>query len=201
MSTFVGMNFRGMLGKVMQIYNIALSPTELDEYVERELQVVTRLLFEEAQECPGATKELQRLHAENKYGLAVVSSSALSRVQASLHKTGQDSYIDGDKVFSAATSLPVPTSKPDPAIYLYACKTLGALSSECLAVEDSRSGATSAMRAGCVVLGYVGAYGDEERQIMAETLRSECGAIAIMQHWSDFQTHLNTAESGSLYDQ
>jgi hypothetical protein len=38
--------------------------------------------------------------------LAVVSSSALRRVQASINKVGQDKYFEGEHVFSATSSNP-----------------------------------------------------------------------------------------------
>ena len=38
-------------------------------------------LEKKAQPCPGSMEVLEKLYAEKKYGLAVVSSSALPRVQ------------------------------------------------------------------------------------------------------------------------
>ena len=71
------------------------------------------------------------------------STIALSRVQASIEKVGQAKFFPPEHVFSAATSLEVPTTKPDPAIYLHACKVIGKDPGECVAVEDSKSGALS----------------------------------------------------------
>ena len=44
---------------------------------------------------------------------------------------------------------------------------------ECVAVEDSRSGATAAKRANILLIGYVGPYDEQERKKMVKVLRDE----------------------------
>jgi len=184
---FVGQNFRGMMVNLAKKYNLTLSDEELDSYVDRELGKVIETLEAKAQPCPGAIEQLEGLHKLKQYQLAVVSSSALSRVQASIRKVGMDGYFAANRMYSAATSLPKPTSKPDPAVYLFAMEQMGVKPEECLAIEDSRSGATAAKNAKIPLIGYVGPYEDkEEREKMAKVLSEECGAKAIMYHWSEF---------------
>lgn len=155
--------------------------------------------MQKLQPCAGANAELERLvSAKERYRLAVVSSSALRRVQASLEKTDQAGFFDKNDVFSAADSLPVPTSKPDPAVYLHALEQLGKAATEALAVEDSRSGATAACRAGIVTLGYTGAYEKrEERERMRRVLK-EAGCISVMDNWADFEQCLERIERGDV---
>ncbi|KIY68731.1 HAD-like protein [Cylindrobasidium torrendii FP15055 ss-10] len=182
---FVGQNFRGMMVSLQKKYNITLTEETMANYVDRELATVTELLKQKAEPCPGVVPILSEL-AKEPYILAVVSSSALPRVVASLHKTSIDQYF-GDRVYSAATSLPKPTSKPDPAVYLHACEKLGVSPSECVAFEDSRSGATAAKNAGIPLIGYVGAYETKEEQDkMKKVLTEDCGAIVVMNHWNEF---------------
>jgi len=183
---FVGQNFRGMMTSLCKKYHFELSEADFDAYVVRELGKVIETLEKKAQPCPGVIDELTKLQEKNHFLLAVVSSSALSRVQASIKKTGMEKYFKDNHVYSAATSLPKPTSKPDPAIYLHACKDLGVTTGECIAVEDSRSGATAAKRAGIPLIGYVGPYEGEEQQEMYDMLKNECGAIYVMRHWEEF---------------
>jgi len=114
-------------------------------------------------------------------------------VRASIEKVGQDRFFDGQHVFSAATSLPVPTSKPDPAIYLHAMQVLGKTAAECVAVEDSKSGTLSATRAGIKVVGYVGPYEEDKRPEMEKVLR-DAGAVVIMKDWSEFEACLDEVE-------
>jgi len=194
---FVGQNFRGMMVSLTKKYNFTLADEEFDSYVDRELGKVIETLEKKARPCEGVIPELEKLHESKKYQMAVVSSSALSRVQASIRKVGMDKYFDPNQVFSAATSLPKPTSKPDPAIYLHACKVLGTEPAACVAVEDSRSGATAAKNAKIPLIGYVGPYEGEEQDQMAKMLKEECGAIVVMRHWSEFEECLKKVEDAS----
>lgn len=198
LADFVGQNFRGMMVSLQKKYDITIPEDEFDAYVNRELGKVIETLEKKAQPCPGSMEVLAELKKNHKYGLAVVSSSALPRVQASIRKVGQDKYFPPQHVYSAATSLDKPTSKPDPAIYLHACKEIGYKPSECVAVEDSRSGATAAMRAGIPLIGYVGPYlseGKDKQEAMAKMMREECGAIAVMYHWDQFFDCLKKVEA------
>lgn len=185
---FVGQNFRGMMKTLEAQYDFTLSDDETESYVRREEDVVIAKLQAKLKPCDGVDDVLRTV--DDKYTLAVVSSSALRRVQASIDKVGQAGYF-GDRVFSAATSIDPPTSKPDPAVYLHAMEVLGVSPSECVAIEDSRSGTLAGSRAGIKVIGYVGPYSPVERDGMAKVL-TEAGAVAIMQEWKDFHRVLST---------
>jgi len=194
LTTFVGMNFRGMLLALCEKYDITLSPTEIEYYVKEEENEVIATLTDRAQPCEGVDAVLEKLEKENKYLLSVVSSSALRRVVASLKKVGQDGYF-GDRVFSAATSLDTPTSKPNPAIYLHAMKTLRKDVAECVAVEDSRSGTLAAVRAGIKTIGYVGSYDEEEERKKMVGVLKETGAKVVMTSWEEFEEALKQVEA------
>jgi len=195
---FVGHNFRGMLVGLQKKHNFKMSDEEVNDYVERELGAVTKKLSEKATPCPGAPEELQKLKDQG-YPMSVVSTSAKSRVVASLEKTKIDHFFPKEHVYSAATSMEKPSSKPDPAIYLYACDKLGVKPEDCVTVEDSKSGATAAMRAGIPLIAYVGVYGIEEgkekMEQMAELLKKECKAKVVMYDWKDFQKCLAEIEA------
>lgn len=193
---FVGQNFRGMMVSLQKRFGFTMTDDELAEYVRREEDVVIAKLEEKLVSCPGADDVLAKLAASGKYKLAVVSSSALRRVKASVDKVGQSKYFGGD-IYSAATSLPKPTSKPDPAIYLHAMEKLGKKAEECVAVEDSKSGTLSGARAGLKVIGYVGPYKEAEREKMVKVL-TEAGAVIIMEDWSEFEECLAKVERGEV---
>ncbi|KAJ5104875.1 hypothetical protein NUU61_002222 [Penicillium alfredii] len=184
---FVGQNFRGMMISLQAKYHFEMEKDELEVYVKKEEDKVIAKLEAKAKPCVGATEELEKLFESKKYGMAVVSSSALRRVRASIKKVDQDKFFDHDKVFSAATSLPKPTSKPDPAIYLHALDAVKKTAAETVAVEDSKSGALSAIRAGIPVIGYVGSYNGEETQTEMGKRLTDLGAQVIMTHWSEFE--------------
>lgn len=199
LENFVGQNFRGMMNGLQKKHNFTMTDEELNTYVDKELGAVTAKLREKCQPCEGAPQELEKLKKEGKYPMAVVSTSAKPRVVASLEKTKIDHYFPNEHVFSAATSLDPPSSKPDPAIYLHACKVLGVKPGECVAVEDSKSGATAAKRAGIPLIGYVGVYkledGPGKESQMTKTLTDECGAIVVMHNWNEFEDCLKKVEA------
>ncbi|KAJ4350714.1 hypothetical protein N0V95_004500 [Ascochyta clinopodiicola] len=195
---YVGHNFRSMLKGLQKEHNFTMTDDDLEDFVARELGAVTKKLSQKAVECPGVTKELQKLKDQG-YPMSVVSTSAKSRVVASIEKAGIDHFFPPEHVYSAASSLNPPSSKPDPAIYHYAAKQLGVKESEAVTVEDSKSGATAAMRAGIPCIGYVGIYGIEEgkekMEQMAKLLTEETKCVAIMYDWSEFQDCLKKVEA------
>jgi HAD superfamily hydrolase (TIGR01509 family) len=176
-------------------YKYDMSDSELETYVSREEDQVIAKLKEKLQPCVGVDEELEKLQKKGEYKMSVVSSSALRRVKASIEKVGQDKYFEGEHVFSAATSLPKPTSKPDPAIYLHAMSVLGKKAEECVAIEDSKSWATAAYRAKIVTIGYVGSYEPDEQEKMRGVLR-DAGCAVIMEHWKEFEGCLGGIQSG-----
>lgn len=194
---FVGQNFRGMLLTLQKKHGMDLTAEELEDYVKREEEVVIAKLKEALVPCEGVVAQLDALQASGKYTMAVVSSSAGRRLEASLEKVGFKKYF-GDRVYSAATSIDPPTSKPDPAIYLHAMKDLGFAANECVAIEDSKSGTTSACRAGIKTVGYVGPYEEDVKAEMETTLRDVAGACVIMQNWSEFPEYLRQIEAGEV---
>lgn len=131
--------------------------------------------------------------------MAVVSTSAKPRVVASLKKTNLMRFFTDEHVYSAATSLNPPSSKPDPKIYLYACEQLGVKPEETVTVEDSKSGATAGMRANIPTIAYVGLYkieeGAEKEKQMAQVLTEQCKCKTVMYDWKEFPKCLKEIES------
>jgi HAD superfamily hydrolase (TIGR01509 family) len=196
---FVGQNFRGMMLGLQKLHNFTMAPDELERYVQAELGKVIEKLTAKAQPCPDVPEELEKLHQKG-YPMAIVSTSAKPRVVASLEKTGLMKYFKYEHVYSAATSLNPPSSKPDPKIYNFACEQLGVKNEECVTVEDSKSGATSAMRANIPCIGYVGIYkieeGEEKMKQMEQVLKNDCKCKVIMYDWKDFEECLKKVEEG-----
>ena len=69
---------------------------------------------------------------------------------------------------------------------------------ECITVEDSKSGATSAMRANIPLVGYVGIYniedGKAKMEQMAQTLTEQTKAKVIMYDWKEWPECLKKVE-------
>jgi HAD superfamily hydrolase (TIGR01509 family) len=187
MSTFVGQNFRGVVKGLESKHDFTLTDEQREKYVSMEEDRVIASLEKSAQPCVGANEELDKIYKSKKYGMAVVSSSALRRVVASVKKVDQFKYFPEGHIFSAATSLPTPTTKPDPAIYLFACKQIGVKPGECIAVEDSKSGTLSAVRAGIPTLAYTGSYHDPAKAAEVGQMLVDNGALLVMSHWNEFE--------------
>lgn len=195
MTDFVGQNFRGVLKGMEAKYGYTLTDDVRESYVKMEEDRVIEKLKASAQPCIGANEALAKVYKADKYKMAVVSSSALRRVQASIVKADQAQYFKPEHVYSAATSLNPPTSKPDPAIYLHAAKEIGVDPKECIAVEDSKSGTLSAVRAGIWTIAYTGSYHDPSKVAeMAKTLM-DAGAVVHMEHWDQFEDCIKKIEA------
>ena len=101
----------------------ALTADELEQWVRQEREQVTAHLAVTLKPDPQVLEPLQAL--ASRYAMAAVSSSALARLKASFTAAGLDPLIPAALRFSAEDSLPVPTSKPDPAVYLHAGRVMG----------------------------------------------------------------------------
>jgi beta-phosphoglucomutase-like phosphatase (HAD superfamily) len=119
-----------------------------------------------------------------RFELAAVTSSASSRLDACLEVTELSPLFPAGRRFSAEDSLPEPTSKPDPAVYVFAGQRLGITPDEGVAVEDSVNGALSAVAAGYRTIGTLEFVPAEERQARRHALQ-EAGVLAVVGSWSE----------------
>ncbi len=161
-----------------------LTAALLEQWVEQERLRVTDHLGQELRPDPTVREPLTRLG--ERYVLAGVSSSATPRLTVCLRATGLDTLIPGERLFSAEDSLPVPTSKPDPAVYLHACRELGLEPAQTVAVEDSIPGAQSAVAAGIATIGNLQFVQPAERDQREKELR-DTGVIAVVSSWSEVE--------------
>jgi HAD superfamily hydrolase (TIGR01509 family) len=175
-----GKNFRTTAADLATTHGIPVP--DLTDWVAQEKQAVTAHLGRELRPEPEVTTALTALGGH--LTLAAVSSSALTRLAACFTATGLDDLVPADRRFSAEDSLPTPTSKPDPAVYLYACEQLGIAPEQGLAVEDSIPGALSAVRAGCPTIGNLRFVPPAERAVREAELR-EAGVLAVISSWTE----------------
>lgn len=84
----MGHNFKKMLVSLQEKYGFEMSSEEQEKYTRLELEGTNKRLSARCVECPGATQQLQWLQS-NGYDIGVVTTSARSRVDAALRKTGQ----------------------------------------------------------------------------------------------------------------
>jgi HAD superfamily hydrolase (TIGR01509 family) len=168
-----------------------LTGQELEQWVLEERAVVTAHLGAVLEPDPAVYEPLTIL--SRRYRLAAVSSSAAARLDACFAATALDALMPAPVRFSAEDSLPIPTSKPDPAIYRLAGEVLGVQGGQGLAIEDSVPGVLSAVAAGFVVAGNVMFVPPEERSRRVRELR-DAGASLLIETWSELGALL---ENGS----
>lgn len=191
---YFGKTARQMIAEMQKEHNFTLSKEQVAAYAAYEEKLVIELLHENPTPCGGVKEILQQLADMNKFKLAVVSSSPIGRIRAALEAADLAKFFDRDNVFSAKSSMPTPKSKPDPAIYQWAMDKNNVTADECIAFEDSRSGARSAINAGITCVAYVGAYESHELQEqVANTLKDE-GCKLVMKHYSELQGCLENVE-------
>lgn len=94
---------------------------------------------------PGAEELLAEI-AETGTTVALVTNTTADVAQVPLE------FIDRSRFDVVVTGCMVPNGKPAPDPYLLACRRLGVEPVRTVAVEDSVTGATSAVAAGCRVL-------------------------------------------------
>ncbi|HEX8120782.1 MAG TPA: HAD family phosphatase [Solirubrobacteraceae bacterium] len=180
----VGKNFRATALGLAAEHGATLDPDDLERRVRDEKAAVIAHLSEVLEPDPDVIAPLTRLR--ERFGLAVVSSSALDRLAACLAATGLAELFPADVVFSAEDSLPVPTSKPDPAVYALAGDRMGVRGDEALAIEDSPSGARSAVAAGFPTVGNLLFVPEPERTEREAALR-DAGVDGIVTSWHEVE--------------
>ena len=122
---------------------------EFDYLAVREVRrnMMKEFLAEKGVELkPGAKEALSRLKQEG-CKLALATATLVERASRQLKEAGIYEYFD--EIVSAAG---VERGKPAPDVYLAACRLLGELPEDCVAVEDSPNGVKSAYNAGLRVV-------------------------------------------------
>ncbi|WP_205697639.1 HAD family phosphatase [Conexibacter sp. SYSU D00693] len=181
-----GKNFRTTAVDLLAEAGMAdrLSAEALERWVAEERRAVSIYLGEVLRPDPAVLEPLTRLAAGHT--LAAVSSSATPRLAACFAATGLDELLPPEVRFSAEDSLPVPTSKPDPAVYLHALERLGLDAAQALAVEDSVPGAQSAVAAGIPTIGnlcFVQLPERDERRVAL----LEAGVATVVTSWDEVE--------------
>ena len=126
--------------------NLQLTQLEHKQWVNWMLERVGKLLSEDLEFRPQIPEILQQASAEG-VPMALVTNTARHLTTMALRTIGEDNFdftICADEVEQG---------KPAPDLYLAAAKKLGVQPEQCLAIEDSTAGMSSALGAGCRVLG------------------------------------------------
>ena len=175
-----GMNFRTTARALAT--ELGAPDVDVEPWVAEERRAVTAHLGVTLRPHAPTLAALTELAA--RLPLAAVSSSALGRLAACFTATGLDDLIPAHRRFSAEDSLPRPTSKPDPAVYVHACAELGIPATAGLAVEDAVPGVLSAVAAGCPTVGNL-LFVPEAERAEREAALLAAGALTVVGSWQE----------------
>jgi HAD superfamily hydrolase (TIGR01509 family) len=114
--------------------------------------------------------------------IACASGADRAKVMLQLTKTGLLHYFEG-RIFSG---VEMPKSKPAPDVYLAAAAALGVDPKRCAVIEDSTTGATAGVAAGCTVFAYCP---DELGHSSAQAMR-DVGASHVFASMADLSALL-----------
>ena len=145
---FVGTTFEAMVVELEREYKRPLPP----DLAARKDGMMLDLYRRALKPVPGVIPMLNKLKLPKSIG----TNGPRERAIEALRMTGLEPFF-GDRL---TTYEDVQNGKPAPDIYLLAAKRAGLAPSHCLVVEDSVTGATAALAAGCKVIGFTGVAHD-----------------------------------------
>lgn len=119
-------------------------PVDYEAVRNKRIELMNAFIEKEGVEAKPGIGELLSFLKEKGIKTAIATSSPIERTTKYLASVGLGNAFD-----ELISGYMVEKGKPEPDIYLLAAKKLGLLPSECLALEDSKSGLLSGSRAGC----------------------------------------------------
>jgi beta-phosphoglucomutase-like phosphatase (HAD superfamily) len=191
-----GQSFRLTAANLSRAHGVDLPSDVLEHWVHVEKVAVTDHLSRVLRPDVSVQRALAAL--TTTLSPAVVTSSAIDRVGACLRATQLSEFFDEGRRYSAEDSLPVPISKPDPAIYLFAREQMRLSGTDAVVIEDSVAGVEAATGAGLPVVGLLHFVPVEERSAQGIALKA-AGATAVAESWDQIVALLNrrSVSSGS----
>lgn len=145
---FVGKTFQGMVDEIEAERGIRL-PEGLEA---RKDELMLDAYRRDLQAVKGVADALAQIVLPKSVG----TNGPRHRALEALRIVRIDHHFEG----RMTTFEDVANGKPEPDIYLLAAKRAGLAPENCLVVEDSVTGATAAVRAGCPTLGFTGTHKD-----------------------------------------
>jgi len=145
---FVGTTFEAMVAELEREYKRLLPP----DLSARKDGMMLDLYRRDLKPVPGVIPMLKNLALPRSIG----TNGPRDRAMEALRMTGLEIFF-GDRL---TTYEDVKNGKPAPDIYLLAAQRAGFKPARCLVVEDSVTGVTSALAAGCKVIGFTGVAHD-----------------------------------------
>jgi beta-phosphoglucomutase len=155
---YMGFDDREAFLEAFKVNGRDLSATELGELIDRKASIFEEIISDGIKAYPGAVELIRDLSGE--LPLALCSGALSSDIAPILNQLEINNAFD-----VIVTAEDVAASKPDPESYVQAVNRLNAIFPEklimpweCLAIEDTPAGITSAQTAGIPVLAVTNSY-------------------------------------------
>ena len=177
---FVGTTFQDMVQSLEREHNTKL-PGNLSDLKNARMNELYRSELKLVRGVRDALEDIRNMGLS----MSIASNGPKDRVKLALQLTGLLPYFKN----AIVTFEDVPQGKPAPDMYLLAAKNAGAKADNCLVVEDSVTGVTAAVDAGCWTLGFTGTY--ENHVPHGEKLK-DIGAEAIFNKMVDLPALVET---------
>jgi HAD superfamily hydrolase (TIGR01509 family) len=139
---FKGNSLQNCINHISELINKKVPSTFENDYRKR--------TFEKFQKEIKPIDGVQDLLSGLKIPFCVASSGPENKIRLNLKVTGLLPYFE-NKIFSCYA---IQKWKPDPAVFLWAAKTMGYQPSECIVIEDSLIGVKAALNGGFDVFGF-----------------------------------------------
>ena len=146
MRLFIGKTVRSEAARIQAHTGRPLTDAWMADFYARR----NARLQAELQPIEGALAAVQAVHARLGGRIACASGADRQKVEMQLAQVGMAPYFAGH-VFSGHD---MPATKPAPDVYLAAAAAVGVPPARCLVLEDTVTGVTAGVAAGCVVLGF-----------------------------------------------
>jgi HAD superfamily hydrolase (TIGR01509 family) len=132
------------LTQIVEKYKIDILP---QDYIKDFFELYENKIIQ-ASPLPGVDSFLKTIYNTGKYKLCVVTASKLSQAQAVLKQNNWTNLFD-----EIVSEEDITKHKPDPEPFLTGLDKLGATAGATLVFEDSKNGAISGKKSGCIVVG------------------------------------------------
>lgn len=142
LKNFKGGSMQSCVDKINKIIPYKLPDNFIEEYRKRSF-LAFRKNIKPIEGIPALLENLE-------IPFCVASSGPIEKIKLNLSTTGLMKFF-GNNIFSC---YEIKKWKPDPAIFLWAAKTMGFNPRDCLVIEDSITGVMAAKNGGFDVFGY-----------------------------------------------
>ena len=177
---FVGTTFQAMIEALEKEHGLKL-PANLSDLKNARMNDMYRTELKLVRGVRDALEDIRNMGLS----MSIASNGPKDRVKLALQLTGLLPYFKT----AIVTYEDVPQGKPAPDMFLLAAKNAGTKADNCLVVEDSVTGVTAAVDAGCWTLGFTGTYEDEVRHGIK---LKDIGAEAVFSKMADLSALVET---------